>query len=98
MVSPSLRAFDSADVRLAGMLSDAASKATGLLGPQLFLRAFEYVLQREERFRDLKKQMQALAEIEQNAREDSTLINDVLNALEKKGSRYQLIQYPQETI
>ena len=93
-----LRSFSSADVRLAGMLADVASERTGLWGPQLFLAAFNYVLQEGESSRDIRRQAQMLEEVGQNTREYSTLVHNVLDGLQKKGSRYQLVQYPQETV
>ncbi len=92
------KTFSVADVRLAGMLADAASERTGLLGPQLFLAAFNYVLQDEENVRDIRKHAQALEEVSQNTREYSALIKNILGELREQQSRYQLVQYPQETV
>lgn len=95
---PVPRPFTSVDVRLASALADATTKKTGLWGPALFLRAFEYVLQDEEDLEDARKHLQALEEFDQNMREYSTLIHNVLDALKGQKSRYELVQYPQETV
>lgn len=92
------RPFTAQQVRLAGMLADATGERTGLFGPGLFFQVFTYVLQHDERFNDLLKQIRALDEIKQNTRKDTALIHDVLNSLETQESRYQLIQYQRETV